>query len=128
MTDVVALLGWAAAREAPFRNSFSSVSLPTSRSRAASVATCRATGEYIGSWLTASGWALNDPRYSRDYVDEEAAARLGIWRGAFVPPWDWRAGQRAPSAGVDTDPPHSAARLPHRLAERQGLRQQLHQS
>src|SRR5215471_1830314 len=39
-TDVVALLGWAAAREAPFRNSFSSVSLPTSRSRAAILASC----------------------------------------------------------------------------------------
>src|SRR5262245_30607548 len=40
MTDVVALLAWAAAREASFRNSFSSVSLPTSRSRAAMRASC----------------------------------------------------------------------------------------
>src|SRR6185436_19640538 len=35
MTDVVSLLGRTASREAPFRNSFSRASLPTSRSNAA---------------------------------------------------------------------------------------------
>ena len=35
MTDVVSLLGGRTSREAPFRNSFSSTSLPTSRSSAA---------------------------------------------------------------------------------------------
>src|SRR5208337_2555953 len=34
MTGVVPLAGWRACREAPFRNSFSSVSFPTSRSSA----------------------------------------------------------------------------------------------
>src|SRR5438034_6072947 len=34
MTDVVALVGWRTCREAPFRNSFSSTSLPTTLERA----------------------------------------------------------------------------------------------
>ena len=32
-------------------------------------------------------------RYTKDYVDEEDVARaehIGMWRGEFVPPWDWR--------------------------------------
>ena len=36
-------------------------------------------------------------RYSLDYVEEEKAAQaasLGVWRGRFVPPWDWRTGIR----------------------------------
>jgi endonuclease YncB( thermonuclease family) len=44
----------------------------------------------------AQGWALAYRRYSTLYVSEEAAAkaaRLGIWRGPFKAPWDWR---RAP--------------------------------
>src|SRR5262249_27000275 len=56
-TDVVALLGWAAAREVLFRNSFSSVSLPTSRFRAAIFASCacmRSTTTVSSSKLPAS--------------------------------------------------------------------------
>ena len=32
-------------------------------------------------------------QYSKDHVDDEAAARdarVGMWRGEFVPPWEWR--------------------------------------
>jgi hypothetical protein len=32
-------------------------------------------------------------RYSRAFVDEEKQARdanRGLWRGAFIAPWDWR--------------------------------------
>jgi endonuclease YncB( thermonuclease family) len=39
------------------------------------------------------GWALAYRRYSMDYVDEENAAastHRGIWRGSFMPPWEWR--------------------------------------
>jgi hypothetical protein len=35
--------------------------------------------------------------YSLDYVSQEQEAQTanaGMWRGEFVPPWDWRAGQR----------------------------------
>ncbi len=43
------------------------------------------------------GYALAYRRYSKDYVDEEDAARkskAGIWAGEFVKPWDWRRGKR----------------------------------
>ena len=64
------------------------------------VAVCRLDGQSINAWLVARGWALAYRRYSSDYIDEEAAAsaaRRGIWHGDFVPPWDWRQGQRLDS-------------------------------
>ena len=36
-------------------------------------------------------------KYSMDYVPNEDAAKAagkGLWRGAFVAPWDWRRGKR----------------------------------
>ncbi|WP_416900307.1 MAG: thermonuclease family protein [Minwuia sp.] len=51
----------------------------------------------LNGWLVRNGWAMAYRRYSTDYVDDEDAARrnrLGIWRGRFVPPWDWRRGKR----------------------------------
>jgi hypothetical protein len=39
------------------------------------------------------GWALAFVRYSTAYVREEEkapAAQRGLWRGAFIAPWDWR--------------------------------------
>ena len=61
------------------------------------VAVCRHGGEDVNAWMVSQGWALAYRRYSRDYVGEEARARdarRGIWRGDFVPPWDWRRGER----------------------------------
>ena len=61
------------------------------------VAVCRAGGEDLNAWMVESGFALAYRRYSRAYVDEEAAAkraRRGLWRGDFVAPWDWRQGER----------------------------------
>ncbi len=61
------------------------------------VAVCRAGDLDLNAWLVAEGWALAYRRYSTDYLDEEATAstaRKGIWRGTFVPPWDWRRGRR----------------------------------
>ena len=57
------------------------------------VAVCRAGGEDLNAWMVSEGWALAYRRYSEAYVDEEArakSARAGVWRGEFVPPWDWR--------------------------------------
>lgn len=48
----------------------------------------------IGRRLVLAGWALAYRRYSTDYVDAEDAARKakrGMWRGAFMKPWEWRA-------------------------------------
>ncbi len=65
------------------------------------VAVCRAGGEDLNAWMVSEGWALAYRKYSEAYVDEEAraqAARVGVWRGEFVPPWDWRQGKRLPPA------------------------------
>ena len=69
------------------------------------VAVCRSAGEDLNAWMVSRGWALAYRRYAQDYVDEEAdakAARRGVWRGDFVPPWDWRQGKRLQSAARDT--------------------------
>lgn len=61
------------------------------------VAVCSAGGENLNGWLVASGWAMAYRHYSTDYIPHEqraSAAKLGIWQGAFVPPWDWRQGKR----------------------------------
>ena len=70
------------------------------------VAVCRVDGEDLNAWMVSEGWAIAYRRYSQDYVDEEAAAKaagLGLWRGDFVPPWDWRRGKRLTTAPRDTD-------------------------
>ena len=57
------------------------------------VAVCRVAGEDLGAWLIVNGWALAYRRYSTAYVPHESRARLaraGMWRGEFIPPWDWR--------------------------------------
>jgi endonuclease YncB( thermonuclease family) len=72
------------------------------------VARCIADGVDVGARLVATGWALAYQEYSLDYVPQEDAARaagLGMWRGQFVPPWDWRRGDRlAASLPVDGCP------------------------
>ena len=57
------------------------------------VATCY-TGPYdIAKKMVLQGWAIAYRRYSKDYVaDEEIAEqnKVGMWRGEFVKPWEWR--------------------------------------
>ncbi len=63
------------------------------------VATCRiggAKGIDVGSRLVDSGWALAVPG-DATYAPQQDAARAerrGLWQGAFVAPWQWRAGKR----------------------------------
>jgi endonuclease YncB( thermonuclease family) len=62
--------------------------------RGRTVARCEVDGEDIQKWLVANGWALSYTRLSHDYdADEKAAreAKAGMWQGAFIAPWDWRA-------------------------------------
>jgi len=72
------------------------------------VAVCAAGGEDLNAFMVRRGWALAYRQYSDAYVYEEAAARaegIGLWRGAFVPPWDWRRGVRlAQPAANDNEP------------------------
>jgi len=61
------------------------------------IAVCFLGREDLNAWLVRNGWAMAYRRYSTDYIDEKEAARrnrLGIWRGRFVPPWDWRRSNR----------------------------------
>lgn len=64
------------------------------------VAVCRLAGPEgpdVNRWMVANGWALAYRRFSQDYVADENFARRagkGVWRGQFVPPWDWRGGKR----------------------------------
>ena len=67
------------------------------------VAACSVRGDDVEAWMVLSGWALAYRQYSPDYVGEEQAAqaaRVGVWRGEFVPPWDWRKGVRLQAATV----------------------------
>ena len=57
------------------------------------LAVCSVAGEDLNAWLVREGLALAFIRYSRAYVAEEEQARkakLGLWSGAFIAPWDWR--------------------------------------
>jgi endonuclease YncB( thermonuclease family) len=61
------------------------------------IAVCYLGSTDLNAWLVRNGWALAYRRYSRDYVPEERRAEAdeaGIWRGQFVPPWEWRRGER----------------------------------
>ena len=61
------------------------------------VAVCRFGGEDLSAWMVGRGWALAYRQYSTDYVPQEekaSAAKLGLWQGEFVAPWDWRSGKR----------------------------------
>lgn len=62
------------------------------------VATCIAPNGYdIGQNMVYTGWALAYRRYSEKYVtveDGAREARRGMWKGEFVPPWEWRRGKR----------------------------------
>ena len=61
------------------------------------IAVCNVGLLKINAMMVARGWALAYRRYSDEYVLEEDDARLhkrGLWRGEFVPPWEWRRGKR----------------------------------
>lgn len=61
------------------------------------LADCSVEGEDINRWMVRDGWALSFKRYSRRYDVAEALAmngRKGVWAGAFIAPWDWRARSR----------------------------------
>ena len=74
------------------------------------MAVCSAAGEDLNAWMVRQGWALAYRHYSTAYVSDEDAAHLagvGIWRGTFEAPWDWRHGQHtvAPAAAQPQPPP-----------------------
>jgi endonuclease YncB( thermonuclease family) len=69
------------------------------------VAVCSAGGEDLNAWMVRHGWALAYRHYSTAYGSDEVAAHLagvGIWRGTFDAPWDWRRGLRQGAAPVES--------------------------
>jgi endonuclease YncB( thermonuclease family) len=57
------------------------------------LAVCYVAGESLNDRLVREGWALDYRKYSTDYMEAEAEAKrrgAGLWRGEFVPPWQWR--------------------------------------
>lgn len=70
------------------------------------VAVCHAGGVNLNAAMVLSGMALAYRKYSDDYIDQEAsakAAKRGLWAGQFVPPWEWRRGQRLASEAKGTN-------------------------
>jgi endonuclease YncB( thermonuclease family) len=60
----------------------------------------------IGRNMVHTGWALAYRRYSTDYVgteDKAREAKRGMWKGKFVPPWEWRRGKRRASSTNPND-------------------------
>lgn len=56
-------------------------------------ALCVADGFDLSANMVHTGWALADPSAGGDYAEIEARARAaarGVWKGEFVPPWEWR--------------------------------------
>ena len=83
--------------------------------RGRSLARCEVDGEDIQRWLVRSGWALAYTRFSRDYEADEAHAReakVGMWQGAFIAPWDWRVrNKKTPILGAANAPENARAVL-----------------
>lgn len=61
------------------------------------LAICYVEGADLGEQLVRLGIALAHPDDGAAYLEAQAAARTAnrsLWRGPFVNPWDWRAGER----------------------------------
>src|SRR5262245_60515661 len=59
---------------------------------------CFLDGGDINAWMVRQGYAWAFVRYSASYITQEAAAKaegLGIWQGAAMPAWEFRAKRRA---------------------------------
>jgi len=72
------------------------------------VAICHAKGSDVAGWLVRQGLALDYSQFSRGaYRPEQEKARsekLGLWRGAFVAPWEWRKSGTKVTAGSGSRP------------------------
>jgi endonuclease YncB( thermonuclease family) len=61
------------------------------------LAVCSAGGDDLNGWMVSQGMALAFRQYANKYVRREKKAakeKVGLWRGYFVMPWDWRRGKR----------------------------------
>src|SRR6476619_5927080 len=82
--------------------------------RGRTVARCEVDGQDIQKWLVSNGWALAYKQFSRDYEADEKAAReakAGMWQGAFIAPWDWRARNKKTTILGAAKPPENASTI-----------------
>lgn len=95
---------WQCGREAAFALAFETAEHWVSCDevgRAASGAVlglCRVGPYDLNAIMVRKGWALAEPSRATNYAAEEHAAQAagaGIWRGTFLPPWEWRAAHGA---------------------------------
>ncbi|KPF94451.1 nuclease [Rhodopseudomonas sp. AAP120] len=78
------------------------------------IARCTVDGEDIQQWMVQNGWALSYVRMSHTYdADEKTAraAKVGLWQGAFIAPWDWRVRNNKTVILGATRPPKNARRI-----------------
>jgi endonuclease YncB( thermonuclease family) len=71
------------------------------------IAICYVGRADINEQMVLQGWALAYRKYGKDYVRAEYAAKdlsEGIWKGEFVPPWDWRRGKRLSDSRAKSEP------------------------
>ncbi len=57
------------------------------------IAVCYVGYTDLNAFMVRNGWALAYRQYSKVYVDAEKNARdtrVGVWRGKFMYPWEWR--------------------------------------
>lgn len=57
------------------------------------LAVCWVDGIDINQWMVRRGHALAYIAYSRRYLVDQVRAealQIGLWRGTFVAPWEWR--------------------------------------
>ena len=75
------------------------------------LAVCRLGSTNINAWLVEQGWALAYRPQSTAFVHAEESARgagLGLWAGAFEPPWLWRIKNEGGSAQFSSSAPPRA--------------------
>jgi endonuclease YncB( thermonuclease family) len=61
-----------------------------------SLGICSVGGTELNSAMVSQGWALAFVKYSSRYVEDQKrgeVAKLGLWAGSFVKPWEWRSGE-----------------------------------
>ncbi len=68
-------------------------------------ARCSAGGYDLSEGMIYTGWALVPPGSTGSplaALQKQAEEREhGLWKGSFVPPWNWRQGQRLPGESTD---------------------------
>jgi endonuclease YncB( thermonuclease family) len=76
------------------------------------LAVCYAGDTNLNAWLVRDGWALSLRRGTFAAEEDEARrARRGIWAGAFIAPWHWRASDRDAEILGALKPSGSAAKV-----------------